>query len=312
MLLALGTQREGRRLNKDTCVELAAGKKVLIFVHIPRTAGTTLHTVIDRQFPADTVFNILGGDVRKSITEFKSLPEEERQGIRCLKGHMAFGLHEYLPRPAVYVTMLRNPVDRVISHYYHVLETPGNILHHEIVSKNMSLRDYVSRAVTPQLTNGQTRLISGVERADSITGSDPVSAEIFERALSNLRDRFDILGICERFNESLILFKRHLGWRNTLYVRRNVARGRPSLEEVPRETIEIIEDQNEFDLELYDFAKRRFEELVLEQGAAFEKELQSFKRLNAAYDTAWRMYNLSERGLRKVTAAVRTLPSMQC
>lgn len=207
--------------------------------------------------------------------------------------------------------MLRHPVDRVISHYYHVLKTPGNILHNEVVSKNMSLRDYVSSAITPQLTNGQTRLISGVERVDSITGSDPVSAGILEIALRNLRDRVDILGISERFDESLIVFKRRLGWRNTLYVRRNVARGRPSVEEVPRETIKIIEDQNEFDLELYEFAKQRVKELILEHGPPLEGELQAFKRLNRAYGTAWRMYNLPTGVFRKVKAVVRTLPSIQ-
>lgn len=270
-----------------------------------------MHSVIDRQFPANAVYNIVGGDVRESIAVFKSLPEQAREGIRCLKGHMAFGLHKHLPRPAVYVTMLRHPVERVISHYYHVLKTPVNILHDQVVSKNMSLREYVSSAITPQLTNGQTRLISGVERVDSITGSDPVSVSILEIALRNLRDRFDILGISERFDESLIVFKRRLGWRNTLYVRRNVARGRPSLEEVPRETIKLIEAQNEFDLELYEFAKQRFEESILEHGAAFEKELQAFKTLNRAYGTAWRMYNLPKRGLRKVKAVVRTLPSIQ-
>ena len=34
------------------------------------------------------------------------------------KGHMLFGLHAILPQPATYITVVREPVDRVISSFY--------------------------------------------------------------------------------------------------------------------------------------------------------------------------------------------------
>ncbi len=58
--------------------------------------------------------------MHQSITQLKNMPEEKRNKIRCLKGHMPFGLHKYLLNSSVYLTVLREPIERVISHYYFV------------------------------------------------------------------------------------------------------------------------------------------------------------------------------------------------
>jgi len=238
-----------------------------------------------------------GDRIRIVISHTWVLPQKERQEIRCLKGHMPFGLHSYLPRPAIYITLFRYPVDRMISQYTHVLRTSDHYLHNEVTSKNMSLCDFVSSGISLELTNHQTRLISGIE-------NEPMSAAILEIAKRNLQDRFVAFGLSERFDESLILFKRLLGWRNIFYVRQNVTRSRPSQHEIPIETIRIIEKYNTFDLELYDFAEQKFEDQICEQRASFESELRTFQRLNRVYAIAWRM---PQYGIYKVRSLVRKL-----
>jgi hypothetical protein len=290
--------------------KLAMHERDLIFIHIPKAAGTTLHEVIARQFPRDAVFTIDGAKVRECINEFKNLPEEERRTIRCLKGHMPFGLHRYLSRPVDYITLVRHPVDRVISHYYYVLRQPDHYLHHEVTSRRMSLREYVSSGVSPELSNGQTRLISGVPELDSVTGGVAVSADVLETAKANLQDHFAAVGLSDRFDESLVLFKRLLGWGNICYVRRNVTRDRPSKEEIPGETIRVIERFNEFDLQLYGFAEQSFEDMIAGQGSSFRNELRAFNLLNNAYWIAWKADNLRSRGMRKAKVAARNLLSM--
>jgi len=290
--------------------KLVTEEKLLIFLHIPKAAGTTLYGIIEHQFPHNAIFTIGGVNIQKSINEFKNLPKKERQKIRCLRGHMPFGLHNYWTQSAIYITLLRHPVARIISHYYYVLRTPGHYLHNKVTSKKMSLSDYVDSGVSPELTNGQTRLISGVEKVDSVNGNEPVSADILEVAKRNL-NHFAAVGLSERFDESLILFKRLLGWKNIFYVEQNVTRSRPSIQEISRQTIRIIENHNKLDLELYEFAKQKFEQLICEQGASFKSELRTFQRLNKVYGIAWGGYNLPRYGIHKVKVLVRNLLNIQ-
>lgn len=246
----------------------------VIFLHIPKAAGTTLHRVLERQFPRETIFSIDGANVQKSINEFKNLSEKERLKIKCLKGHMPFGLHEYFPQPSTYVTLLRDPIDRIISHYYFVLRRPDHYLHAEVTSKRMSLRDYVDSGISPELMNGQTRLISGFE------GNTPLSRDVLEVAQSNLKEYFAVVGTFEKFDETLVLMKMIFGWRNVLYAKQNVTKKRPLKEDVPSNALRIIEKYNILDLELYEFSKKIMEEMIDQQGPSFQTELRNFKVWN--------------------------------
>src|ERR1051325_3091753 len=144
----------------------AEEERALLFLHIPKAGGTTLHSVIERQFSPAVTFSITGMTPSQSIKEFIELPPERRERIRLLKGHMPYGLHKYLSVPATYITMLRDPVDRVVSHYYFVRRSPGVGHHSEVSSGRMGLDDFVRERASIGANNDQTRLISGVEKVN--------------------------------------------------------------------------------------------------------------------------------------------------
>jgi hypothetical protein len=253
---------------------------ILIFLHIPKTAGTTLQRIILRQFSRDSVFRINGASVRRSIDQLKGLNGKEKYKIRLVSGHVPFGLHTCLPRPASYITVLRNPVERIISHYYYVLRKPNHYLHKEVISRKLDLFGYVSEEVSSELNNGQTRAVSGAERLCVMNEHPSDSANVLEIAKRNIRDHFTAVGICERFNESLVLFKRLFGWSNILYARKNVTQERPSVSEIPKQTVRLIERFNELDLELYEHAENVFERMIVDQGESFKRELHNFQKMN--------------------------------
>ena len=265
--------------------ENIAQEKTLIHFHIPKTAGTTLDSILRRNFPESAVVFLNVTINPQCVDEFKHLPEKRRREIRYLGGHMPFGLHEHLPHSSTYITLLRDPIDRVISEYYYVLETPGNVGHDEVTSKGISLQDYVCNGVLPFAPNAQTRLISGVLWRDLLTDSAPPTSNIVEIAKKNLGEHFLLVGLTGRFDESLILLKRNLGWRNQdiLYVKHKVGRIRPTKDDIANDTLKIIEKYNELDMELYEFAKHNFEKLILEQGFSFKRELQTFRLYNKLY-----------------------------
>jgi hypothetical protein len=74
-----------------------------------------------------------------------------------------------------------------------------------------------------------------------------------------------------------------LGWSSPFYVRQNVNRRRLRKEDIPRETLRVIQAYNELDIDLYRYGKELFQEQVHLQGVSLEKELRMFRKLNASY-----------------------------
>src|ERR687883_2082574 len=115
-----------------------------------------------------------------------------------------------------------------------------------------------------------TRLLDGEERRTLRPGPEPVTREVLEIAKKNLREHFAAVGLFDRFDESLLLFKKVLGWGSIYYVRLNVTKDRPAKRQVPDEARRLVERYNEMDMELYEYARRRFEEAIREQGTEFQ------------------------------------------
>ena len=274
-----------------------AQQKALIFLHVPRTAGTTLSMTIERQFSAKAVFpgtlsvrrtrrtfRVLLGKrhtVDQIMREFGGLSEDHRRKIKYLHGHVSFGVHTDLLRPSVYVTMLRDPVDRTISLYYFLRRSPDIAYYDQI--RTMSLRDFVSDTGPHSVVrNAHVRQISGPDI------DVPLLSDALEIAKENLRKHFVMVGLTDRFNESLLLLARTFGWkwRDLLYSRRyQVGKNRPLQDRIPQNALDLVRRCNELDIELYRFAQRMFEESVREQGDTFSQELQAFERQLSSFQS---------------------------
>jgi hypothetical protein len=282
--------------------------ETVIFLHIPKTAGTTLSYILEKQYEAEKTFTIddylnpdQGGS---SIEKFVKLPFEYRKGIMLLKGHMPFGLHQMLPNPPIYLTILRNPVDRAISQYYHLLRQPDHYLYKTVTANKMTLEDFVCSRMSPELNNGQTRLLSGVSPADA-----ECSVEMLQQAMANLSSRIAVVGLCEMFDKTLMLIKNQLQWKRIpFYCRMNVSRNRPSREDITRRALKLIERENLFDCQLYKYAVKLFGTRIAEQEHQVSIELKRFVVLNSIYQKCLIPYWSSRavaRGVREKLSTVR-------
>ena len=99
-------------------------------------------------------------------------------------------------------------------------------------------------------------------------------------AKQNLREHFAVVGLVERFDESLLLLKQAFGWRNVYYMRHNVTQDRPRQGELPAETLELIRQHNQLAMELHHFARTLFETQLKQSGLDLPAELDRFHRLN--------------------------------
>jgi hypothetical protein len=247
---------------------------VLIFLHHLKTGGTTLRGIIGRQYPPEAIHSTAGR--ASTAAELKGLRRLDADVVRVVQGHLPFGVHAFLPRPGRYVTLLRNPVERIASLYHHVLEEPDREIHAQSRGHLGSLEEFVESGVLLEVDNGQTRRLSGENpRYGECT------TEMLHAAQRHLRERFLAVGTTERFDESLVLFRRLFGWRGVFYPKRQKRTGRLHGDLAP-ERVRLIERYNRFDLELHAYAAGLLDEALRSAGSDFADEVATLRRVNEA------------------------------
>jgi hypothetical protein len=238
--------------------------RIVIFLHLPKAAGSTLKRIIAHLYPQEAIYPVGGKErtaLRAEIAEVTRPPSV----VRILTGHAPFGLHETAAQPCTYITVLRDPVERLISQYFYVKKLPSHHMHAAVAGGELTLPQFAER-----LANSQTRSLAGMASADS-------DAVMLERAKQNLAEHFAAVGLTERFDESIVLFCRALGWRVRGYTRANVAKGRPKAAALSPEDMAAVRAQHTLDAELYDFARTRFDAEIRRQDAGFQRELSRLR-----------------------------------
>lgn len=225
--------------------KMPADDRLLIFMHIPKTGGMTLKRIIKRQYPDDTIL--------KDITDGKIQEFQEKMEERDFKfvfGHLSFGLHLHTSKPCTYITMLREPIDRVISMYYYVLNKEDHPLH-DIV-KGLSFGEFLDH---PDLKNHTNNM-----QTKKALGTNSLITMDLEQAKLNLLNHFSVIGITEMFDDSIKLMKEKLNWNDISYVRKNQTKSRLSKDQIDQSIINKIIENNELDIQLYKWAKTKLEE----------------------------------------------------
>jgi hypothetical protein len=267
-----GAGPKGRSPEKQS-KQSARGRRrpLTVFIHIPKTAGTTLSGVLQTNCPPDAFWRLgnvfkgsAGADEGKLAQIQASGPKLawKTRTMHVLAGHFPFGVREYLPADARYITLLRDPVARTLSQY-------SGALAEEAIPRDASFEDVLA-AGTYIYDNLQTRMLCG-----DIAPFGPVTDEMLERAKENLRTEFLAFGLVDRFDESLVLFQRRLGLRSILYVDQRVAsRSR----KVRDGFVEIAESFNRYDIELYRWACEHFDDELEGEGAELQLEVAALQR----------------------------------
>lgn len=187
----------------------------LLFTHVPKTAGSTLRAIVERQYPKSTRLNIRKGSPPENLKILQALGQAERDALSCVIGHVHFGMHLLFPHGEnVYMTMLRHPVKRIVSNYYFARSKP--IRRSYELAMSLSLVEYAQHPTVNSLT---TRYIAGMsgDSPDSLTVIQTADENTLERAKANLRDYYKVIGFTEEFDASVLMMKHALGWGQVYY-----------------------------------------------------------------------------------------------
>jgi hypothetical protein len=262
-----------------------SGNPCVVFLHLPKTAGKTVTAALRYKYSPE----VLSLDsLNEPLERIGEVPLEARRSARAVTGHLHYGVHRYIPRECEYITVLREPVARVLSMYRFIVGNPRHWFHDELVGSGIGLEEFVRTAGDPGVDNLQTRLLSGRDDGEILSRrengrpwrKDP--SKLDEAALDEAKrnlERFLVVGLTERFDESFILIRRALGWKLPMYETHNVSRKSGSLRP-SAEALELIRQRNQLDLELYDHAEKLFSAAVEGQGGSFRREVAVFKSLN--------------------------------
>ena len=260
-----------------------------VFLHIPKTAGSTVTAVLRANEPGartKSIANVFkgGGGVKRGAA-FKGLYKNQGARLaaaRILSGHLPLGSRGQLPpeRDYEFFTFLREPVDRTLSHYFQVLITTAG--RRRVKQPPIALDATLEEAVASGhiFSDLQTRMLSGF--ADPF---DEVTDEMLAAAKRNLREELSFFGLAERFDESLLLAKLRLGLGSVLYeAGHRVNDERPRGEQIPAELRAAAERCNGFDIELYRYAQELFASAPELERLEFKLELAALRAATGRED----------------------------
>lgn len=251
--------------------------QTIFFLHMPKTAGTTIHHIIQKQYTKSEMYT---ADLwfEEEIETFRHLAPKQKAALKIVWGHFSFGLHQFLPQNSTYFTFLRHPVDRVLSHYfYHLRRSDLFGLSDMMEEENLTMHQIFEQGRIIDIHNMYTRLLAGLPY---LFPSDAYTVEHLELAKQNLRNHFSIVGLVEHFDASLLLLKQSFGWGNTYYIQHNTTPNRPDVENIPAETIALIKEREKWDMELYVYAQKLFNQQLAQQSVSFSFRIKMFKFSN--------------------------------
>lgn len=280
--------------------------QTVIFLHIPKTGGTTFRKILERNYGRNQTLTLYGRHHRDEIQGFAKLAEPQRARYRLITGHLFFGFHRFVPGNSTYVTFLREPIARSLSFFSYARSHSDHYLYRLLTEERLGLRTLLERRATPELFNLQTRMIAG----DQSNSDRPLDRSALEHAKQNLRANFCFVGLTEEFDASVVLLARTFGWSLPFYLKKNVSHEKTHPKSVDAKTRALLRDANALDVELYEFARTLFGAQRRAAGAEFASELRGFQRLNCLALRAHETYERMKQNVKEmvgVTGAPDTL-----
>jgi len=251
-----------------------------VFLYVPKCGGNTVNRVLRKNYKR---FFFPHGDAffpRYSPEEFVNILQPRRSGelpvTASFSGHIDINndVLRYMPVNYVAFTMLRDPVQRIISHYRFHATLPDNPLGIAINEKKLDPKAYFCRY--------QEAILQQYEVFAPRTLEDSSEPERVEKALRNLEERVSLFGLIEQSDEFMVQLAELLGLPDIRY-------GYPqnkSPDYAPIVTTEQEEELRELlkhDIAFYEGAvvlyKRRCASLPFDCANLVE----DFRKSNAAY-----------------------------
>ncbi|MCD6073915.1 MAG: hypothetical protein K0Q70_798 [Rhodospirillales bacterium] len=248
-----------------------------LFMHIPKTAGTTLRSIVDAQYGSKRVLTYYNQTSSALLDNLA--PYLATKPFEAMIGHFPFGVHRAAPNGYRYYTFLREPEPLVMSTYDELIKAAGPTSVPEIAAEQLSF-DQALDKYGAFFDNLQLRYVLGLNPGTLLPN------DAFDQACARLESEFALVGIVEQFDEALLVISKLLGWRPCIYRRMNVGSGKP-LDDALRERLSALTD---IDRRLYQWAAQRFADRISGESPEFYAALDELRQALAKADDGKRTH----------------------
>ena len=264
---------EARVLNDQVAADPKRKVRVPAFIHLPKTGGTTMLTILRNN----------GHPGKSNVTSnglifygMPPIPESmwhslvtAKDDLDYLGGHIGYADLQLVASHStpgvdgfqfVPFTILRDPNERLLSFWAYTKDIRG-------------IEAPLSRFLENMLPNSMYRMLAPL-------GSNLEDVEATMTAIKRtLKDEFVVVGLTERFDETLLILQSKGIVKDISHKRHKVLAGtRPAFIGLSEDEKNLLNDHNNLDLELYHFATELFESQVAQEGPSFAERLVTFRQ----------------------------------
>jgi hypothetical protein len=241
------------------------------FLHLPKTAGSSLRDMLRLRFAERDIFPI------ERVQVLQQTPKAEIQKYKLFCGHFDYQFVYLFPVKPNIITVLRDPVERVLSNYSFWRE--NYLSKGEVVTINgvevvemvpeevmLPLEDFIESdypQIWDEVNNSQAARLAhslGWRRENQVSED-----ELWKTASQNL-DTIDAVGTVENFSTFLEVMCSRFSWVNfEESIRTNVTKNRVRSGDIDPNTIQRIKEKNQIDVALHaqasEILRRRKEDM---------------------------------------------------
>jgi hypothetical protein len=220
-----------------------------VFNHYPKAGGTSFVAVCRHNIPRSEISpELMEQDIR--------LARPERfEHYRFIFGHFGILTQMGFSRARYSITLVRNPIATILSTYNFWRTRPED---DPLTSqaKSLSFPEFVRRlAKSPSvINNAYTHHFAAMGRDYP---GEPEDAELLLAIAKHNLGAFNFVGVCEQFDDTVRLLCAEVGWHLPESIpHENRSVRVQSKEAIDPETLAVLQENNQLDLRLYEYAKQ--------------------------------------------------------
>jgi hypothetical protein len=297
--------------------DVQKNSKLFFFLHIPKTAGSFLTTILENNFAANSIY--------EKIFYYHIFEQEvDFSKFRLIHGHFGYWLLKILPKNPAVITILREPHELFLSHYDVQLRGFEEGLFSRFISAVSIDEVFDNPELLESFSNNQTRYMVADLDVDTLRKyfrTNILTVDMFEKDVDWYKNRrkyapkiliknddevitiakkrlekFAFVGIFEKLEDTLLLLYYTFGWFPLKSMSKiNILPRKTHLENLSQDTRQKISQAMEMDVELYEYGVKLFNERFSEMITSlkekyYEERYQNLPFKEMIYDMLEKHY----------------------